>query len=47
MTVQLPGVSYIGVEPRFIEGAAYTKHLVDEAASMKQLFETSKIQPIK
>ena len=37
----------IGVEPRFMDGAAYTKHLVDEAASMKQLIEISKIQPIK
>ena len=37
----------IGVEARFMGGAAYTRHLVDEAAQMKQLIEISKIQPIK
>lgn len=37
----------IGVEPRYMAGASYTRHLVEEAAQMKQLIEISKIQPIK
>ena len=30
-----------------MDGAADTRHLVDEAAQMKQLIEISKIQPVK
>ena len=37
----------IGVEPRYMSGASYTRHLVEEAEQMKQLIEISKIQLVK